>query len=337
MIPEPYAWHAEPRRIALAAIDRGAHALLVAGPRGIGKRDFALRLAAGRLCESPGEGASPCGRCESCRWFVAGTHPDFALVEPLIDDDEAEGAGKQPAGARERPINIDQIRRLGELLALTSHRQAGKVVMIHPAESMNLSAANALLKNLEEPPSPTLFLLIAHRPALLPPTVRSRCQHVQIRVVDWAATEHWLGAQGIDEADLQLALSGGAPLEALAAATNALSARRAEFLSSVASETDGVTLAERFRDLPPAVTLGWLQKWTFDLLCMRFTGRTRYHLDLEETTRSLSTRIDARAVGRLHRRLIGHQRHIHHPLNPRLLTEQILIDCRQVLASTEAA
>ena len=331
-----YSWHAQTWQLAQAAVARGAHALLIAGARGVGKREFALRLANSCLCEDRGRDASPCGVCESCRWFLAGTHPDFALLEPIRDEPEGEGAGKSGVTAREHPINVDQIRRLGESLALSSHRQSGKVVIIYPAETMNPAAANALLKNLEEPPSRTLFILVAHRPALLAPTVLSRCQQLHIKVSDRDAAERWLKQQGIDDAALHLALCGGAPLEALASATDELQSRRPQLLRSLCeSEADGVALADRFRDLPPAAILAWLQKWTFDLLHMRFFGRARYHLDLSEVTRSCAVKVDVHALSRLHRSLLAQQRHVHHPLNPRLLIEQLLIECCRVLAGAK--
>jgi DNA polymerase-3 subunit delta' len=333
-----YDWQREAWQLAHAAITRGAHALLIAGARGVGKREFALQLAASRLCEGNAAAAPPCGSCDSCRWLLAGTHPDFLLVEPIKDEPETEAAAVPAAGAREHPINVDQVRRLGESLALSSHRASGKVVIIHPAELMNLSAANALLKNLEEPPSRTLFLLVAHRPALLPATVRSRCQFVPIKVTNRQAAERWLDAQGIEDAALRLALCGGAPLEARDAAGDSLQARRAEFLRSLCdSATDAIALAERFRDLPPAAILSWLQKWTFDLVQMRLAGRVRYHLDLSELTRDRAARVDARAMSRLHRRLLAQQRYIRHPLNPRLLIEELLIDCCAVLAGAKDA
>ena len=331
-----FSWHADAWQLGQAAIARGAHALLIAGARGVGKRDFALRLAASCLCERRERDGSACGSCESCRWFLAGTHPDFLLLEPTRDEPDTEGTTRNAAPAREHPINVDQIRRLGESLALSSHRESGKVVVIYPAEAMNAAAANALLKNLEEPPSRTLFLLVAHRPAMLPPTVLSRCQRLQVQVSDLQAAERWLKGQGIEDAALQLALSGGAPLEALENANDDLQARRSPLLRSLCEPSvDAVSLAERYRDIPPAVVLAWLQKWTFDLLYMRFCGRARYHVDLSDVAEHCAARVDTHALARLHRSLLAQQRHIQHPLNPRLLIERLLIECAAVFARAE--
>lgn len=329
-----FEWHAKAWRLAHAAIDRGAHALLIAGAQGVGKRAFALELAASHLCDKPAAEAAPCRTCESCRWLLAGTHPDFLLVEPVTDEGEGEAPGRPTPAVRERPIGIDQVRSLGAMLALTSHRESGKVVVLHPADALNLSAANALLKSLEEPPPRTLFLLVANRPALLPATVRSRCQLVPVRVDDPRAAERWLREQGVEDQQRLLALSGGAPLEALAAATEPHARRRPELIESMAGQgIDGAVLAERFGTVPIALLLSWLQKWTFDLLQMRLTGRARYHLDVSETTRTIAAAADVRALVRLHRRLLALGRHVHHPLNPRLFTEQVLIECCRVLVA----
>ncbi len=336
MTPIQYSWHADAWRLARAGIARGAHALLLAGAKGLGKRAFAIRLAESYLCGSRGREGEPCGSCASCRWLAAGTHPDFALMEPLHDEGNTETSATQAASVRTRPISVDQVRQLGGLLALTGHRDAGRVVVIHPAESMNAAAANALLKNLEEPPARTLFLLVTHRPALLPPTIRSRCQSVLIKLDDWGLAETWLRMQGFENSAEQLALCGGAPLEAAAIMSDPAWERRQEFLRGLCEEgTDGVALAEKFRELAPGIILSWLQKWTFDLLLIHFCGHARYHQDMSAVAGNFARSADPASVARLHRRLLAMQQHIHHPLNPRLLTEQMLIDCRQVLVGAK--
>ena len=333
-----YTWHADAWRLACAGIARGAHALLLSGAKGLGKRALAIRLAESYLCGSQGSQGQACGSCESCRWFAAGTHPDFALVEPLQNEGDSETATGQVAGARARSISVDQVRQLGGLLALTGHRNEGRVMLINPAENMNAAAANALLKNLEEPPARTLFVLVTHRPVLLPPTVRSRCQLVRVKLDDWNSAEAWMRSQGIENAAEYLAFCGGAPLEAAAIVSDPAWGRRREFLRDLCADgTDGVALATNFRDLGPGIILSWLQKWTFDLLMLRFCGRARFHPDLGTAEENLARSVDPVSLARLHRRLLVMQKIIHHPLNPRLLIEHMLIDCREVLVPSRGA
>ncbi len=328
-----FEWQRGAWRECRAALGRGAHALLLAGPEGTGKRELALTLAAAALCDSPQPEAHACGECESCHWLAAGSHPDFALVEPLTEDEDGAAKGRS-APKRANAITVDQVRALKSLLSITAHRAAGKVVLIHPAETLNAAAANALLKSLEEPPPGTVFLLVSHRPALLLPTVRSRCQTVPVRVEDRAAARDWLGgnAQG-ENPELLLALAGGAPLGAAAIAQNAAWARRRGFLEALAAgDADPVRIAELYRELPPSVVLSWLQTWTFDLVQMRFCGRARYHRDLEPVAAGIARSLDPIATTRLHRSLLAMQRHVNHPLNPRLLVEDMLLGYRQALA-----
>jgi DNA polymerase-3 subunit delta' len=309
---------------------RGGHALLLAGARGIGKRELALALMASRLCAAPGADALACGQCESCRWLAAGTHPDFVLIEPETDDEDGEPKTK-PAPKRSSEIKVDQIRALMPFVALASHREPGKVIVIHPAEAMNAAASNALLKNLEEPPARTVFVLVAHRPALLLPTVRSRCQLVPVTVADTAAAQAWLAAnaQGA-EPGMLLSLAGGAPLAAAAIAQNPACSRRAGLLQALSeADADPVRIAELYRDLDPALVLSWLQTWTFDLALRRCCGRMRYHRDLEPIAAGVAQSLDPLQATRLHRAFLALQRHVNHPLNARLLLDHMLIAYRQ--------
>src|SRR5262245_25746173 len=159
------------------------HALLIHGARGVGKLALAERIAQVLLCEQE---KKPCGACAGCRWYLAGTHPDFRRVEPEALAKEPppgdEPAEEAPAkrGKPSIEIKVDQIRGLDDFLNVGSHRGGLRVVLVHPAEDMNPTAQNALLKALEEPPPGVAFLLMSHWPSRLLPTVRSRCVAVPV-------------------------------------------------------------------------------------------------------------------------------------------------------------
>jgi DNA polymerase-3 subunit delta' len=136
--------------------------LMLSGLPGIGKTSFALSYAQYILCQQSTEQC--CGQCRSCILFKAGNHPDFSLIEPT----EVGGI-----------IKIDQIRNLVEDVAQTSNLSDYQVVIINKAEDLNRSAANALLKNLEEPSGRVLFLLLSEQPQTVTATIRSRCQILQ--------------------------------------------------------------------------------------------------------------------------------------------------------------
>jgi DNA polymerase-3 subunit delta' len=184
---------------------RLAHALLLSGPPGTGKQEFALEMARGLLCL---EGSMPgCGSCRSCQLLNSGAHPDFRLLGLELND----------KGNPRSEIVIEQIRNLISALQLTTTISPGKVALVHPAEAMNRNAANALLKTLEEPPGDTVLILVSNDPGRLPATIRSRCQALRLRVPNHSVLLAWLReVSGCDAAAAESALSAaaGSPLRA---------------------------------------------------------------------------------------------------------------------------
>lgn len=203
-LPERLPWHDAQWQRVLAARrqQRLGHALLLAGPRGVGKRMFAEGLAALLLCEDP-PSDEPCGTCRSCVLSAAGPHPDFTVIEPE--------EGKQD-------IAVEAARALGAKLALYSHYGRAKVAMIAPAEALNMSSINALLKTVEEPSDKTCLLLIAASPLVLPATLRSRCQLLRFPRPTPAAALDWLSRRTPELNPQALGAALGAPLNALSLA-----------------------------------------------------------------------------------------------------------------------
>ncbi len=199
---QPYPWQ-EPLWHRLLQQQRGeriAHAYLLAGERGLGKRHFAHAAAAFLLCE-PAQLERACGQCRSCRLLIAGSNPDLLIVAP--EDSKV--------------VKVDQVRELTDFASKTSHSSARKVVILHNADSLNANAANALLKTLEEPPGSTVLLLIADNPGRLLPTVRSRCQRILFTAPDAQLVRAWLQERSAsnDELEEALVLAGNRPLLAL--------------------------------------------------------------------------------------------------------------------------
>ncbi len=179
--------------------ERPPHALLVVGPRGVGKTTLALDLAAGLLCGSDDPAARPCRACPACRKVAAGNHPDLHLVEP-------EGAGEQ--------IRIAQVQQLISELALTAMEGRFRVAVVTAAHRLNLDAQNALLKTLEEPGPATCLVLCADDSAALLPTVLSRAVRLRMAPLAIETLVQLLVAEGWAEASQARALalaSGGRP------------------------------------------------------------------------------------------------------------------------------
>ncbi len=152
-------------RAALGS-DRMHHAWILAGPRGLGKGTFA-RAAAAELVAEPGVPQPPADR-----------HPDILVPEhpPENKEEEKKRADGQEDVRRKRSIPIDEIRTVQHRLTTRPTLGSRRAVIIDPADDLEKGAVNALLKSLEEPPAGTYFLLVAHRPGRLLPTIRSRCR-----------------------------------------------------------------------------------------------------------------------------------------------------------------
>lgn len=173
-------------------------ALLLHDPHGIGGQAVAQYAARLALCRQPN---APCGECRDCRLFEAQQHPDYLVVAPLEDS---------------KQIRVEQIRELCEQLALTAHGGAATVAVLTPADSMNVNAANALLKTLEEPRSGVTLILISAVPSLLPPTILSRCRRLALRAPARAVSTAWLERRrGRGPWDEVLDVLGEAPFAAL--------------------------------------------------------------------------------------------------------------------------
>jgi DNA polymerase-3 subunit delta' len=325
------------------------HAILLKGKKGIGKLGFARSLAKFLLCEDPPSESIACDNCPSCRWFEQAGHPDFYLIEPeALSESSGELKVKEGTGNKNKlsstklnkkpskQISVAQIRSLGDVINLSSHRSGYKIVLIHPAETMNVAAANALLKNLEEPPPQTLFILVTHRPHDLLPTIRSRCRPIGMPVPDLSLAINWLEQQGIKDARGSLAAVGYAPLTALEFNDSEYFLQYENFINHISTlkSFNPILLAEEMQrsDLPTIVN--WLQKWCYDLMSFRTTGQIRYHLSRQTKIKGLVPKIDPLQLARYLRNLIDMQRLAHHPLNPRLFLEEILISYAMLMAPT---
>lgn len=187
-------WHHLTR---LADSGRMPHALLIHGAHGVGKQQLAEALIARTLCANPQDQA--CGHCHSCAMLASGYHPDLLRVSP------EEG---------KRQIRIDPIREVNRFVSQTAQQGGYRVIVISPAEAMNIAAANALLKSLEEPGDKTLFILLSDVPSRMLATIRSRCQQWSLPSVAFDACRGWLIEQlnSVEEAYFWWQVAGGLPL-----------------------------------------------------------------------------------------------------------------------------
>jgi DNA polymerase-3 subunit delta' len=193
-----------------------------------------------------------CGSCKGCELLAAGNHDDMKWLEP-------EEPGK--------PIKIDAVRELIEYLSKTSHQGGWKVAVFAPAEAMNINAANALLKNLEEPQTKTLLILVSHRPSLLSATIRSRCQQIAMPIPDAAIASKWLTEVTGDQSavDKALFVAGGKPLLALDYLQSDTLQQRQSFEELVAQVRAGdispLAAAQQCQKLDASETIDWFSSY----------------------------------------------------------------------------
>ena len=179
------------------------HAYLITGPQGVGRRTLALRFAQGLNCQKPPVPGQPCRTCSACKRIEAMQHPDLSVVQ-------AEHEGEV--------LRIDQVRELQHSLALAPYEARYRVALILRFEEAHASAANAMLKTLEEPPVQVVIILTAKSVENLLPTIVSRCEVIRLRPLSLEETS--LGLQSMrgvpaETADQLAHISGGRPGYAL--------------------------------------------------------------------------------------------------------------------------
>lgn len=362
---QPLPWQAALWHQVVMLRARQPHALLLHGGRGIGKRHFAQALAQSLLCETP-QADRPqglaCGGCAGCRLMVADNHPDLRWLVPDIDRrqrsedvEEAPGDDREPAAAEpagkgaklSREIRIDQVRAIGELLAVAAHRNLGRAIILAPAEALNSAAANALLKILEEPPAGARFIAVTDELDAVLPTVRSRCVLLRAPVPDARAALAWLRERNVPAAEDRLAEAGGAPMGLVPNADGgepdprSLSADLHQKLLELLARGPRLTLADIAsavpREIPVAASIRLFQRWGWDLLAERAAGRVRYHPRHQRAIASIARAVQWQPLLGWLDELARAQRSADHPLNARLVIESALLGYRAVLQAGPSA
>lgn len=306
------------------------HALMLSGRAGLGKRTTALFLAKALLCEEQRAGQGACGKCSSCHLYDTGNHPDLRTVEVEQEDAQATESSDEessaPAKKPSRQIPVDAIRALADFVAITAHRGRAKVIVIAPAEAMHPSAANALLKMLEEPPgSATYFVLVTHRPDRVLPTIRSRCFQVPFGVPAADVALDWLKGQGIEHPRLALAQGGYTPLAALERARDVefWNQRRALLDELARPGFDPLAAADRAEPIDGPVVARLLSQWAYDLFSLKSGGTVRYHPDYATALEPLARTLPAQLLMVWYDSVLQYNRAAQHPLNKRLAMESL--------------
>ncbi|HUG59070.1 MAG TPA: DNA polymerase III subunit delta' [Candidimonas sp.] len=319
--------------------ERFAHAWLIHGLPGIGKRQFALAAAASLLCEAPVHGMA-CGQCAACLWLASGNHPDLRRIRPEAvaleegagaarPDDESDAASAASKKAPSKEIRVDQLRGLSSWFNTATHRGGWRVAVLYPAHAMNSISANALLKVLEEPPEHTVFLLVADAPDRLLPTLVSRCRRLPLPVPGKQESLAWLGRQEIGQAEQWLAAAGGAPLLARQLAQTG-EHPCPEWLSQLITplarrQTPDIgPLADHLEKVSVDVWVDSLQRLFLDLLLAASGAPVRYFPSLEKQTQLAAKLASMENLAETAKWLAQQRAVAGHPLNAKLLLHSTL-------------
>lgn len=330
-------WQHIMQQRAQSPISKLPHALLLRGRAGTGKHDFALNLAKTILCQSKKNSDAACGNCPSCHWFSEGTHPDFMLIGPEdaeIADDGITSTTKKKS-TKKTQIAVAKIRKLIDDLSLSSHQSNNyRVIIISPADALNITTANALLKLLEEPPASTLLLLVTSQPQRLLATITSRCQIVDMPLPNRAESIDWLGLQKINNAELLLDLAGGAPLLAVLMAEDSDITVQLTKNLALGAKLDPFACAPLFLNLGMERAIEVLQKWLFDLQTYYQTQTLHYYSQQAVALQVLSKSVNLKLLIDFQDKLLEAKKTAQHPLSNEVQLENILLQYVKIFSNT---
>ena len=301
------------------------HAILLTGNQGLGKADFAMALAKSVLCKQPAADSQACGHCQPCQLLAANTHPDFYALAPTASENSKS---KKPV----LNIRIDVIRNLCGKLNQTSQYGGYRVAILDKADQLTISAANSLLKTLEEPGQNVLMLLVTARPHRLPVTIRSRCQLLRFTEPDENQSLDWLMQQqtGASSAQLQQALkyAHGAPLAAMAQLQQAEHYQLlADAMTAGLSGKSSLDYAFKLTKFDKTQTLEGMLTWVSDLSRLLLCGPQAEISNQQHRAmlQSLANRVNRQKLFQFHDQLNFNLLHSSIAVNEQLLWENLLL------------
>ncbi len=308
---------------------RRRHAYLFTGPQGVGRRTLALRMAQALNCPTPSAPGVPCGTCNTCRHIADMQHPDLYVVQ-----------AEQVGGT----LKVDQIRTLQHGLSLAPYAAAHKIALLLRFEEAHPSAANALLKTLEEPPPNVVLLLTASDSEALLPTIVSRCEVLRLRplpanLVAQGLQERW--QVPADTARLLAHISNGRPGYALGLYQHPerMEARRQAIETLLellpADRVTRFAAAENLSKQSETLTetlLTWLGLWRDVFLCSSGAKRPLTNLDYEQQIHALAAALPFETAGAYLKVLQTTLERLEENVNPKLALEVCLLDLPRLQA-----
>src|SRR5215212_10163795 len=298
------------------------HAYLFAGPPGLGRRTLALRFAQALNCQTPVESGIPCGECRDCRQSASMQHVDLTVTNA-----DAEGG----------TMKVDQIREMRKTLTLKPYQSRFRVALFLRFQEANDSAANALLKTLEEAPSYAVLILTADNPEQLLPTIVSRCEVFRLRPLKFEEVQGALESRGLESGKAKLIahISGGRFGYALRLIGNeAILEKREERLNDLlslisASRVEKFAYADKLsrdKESMRQAVLIWLSYWRDIMLRTAQAETPLVNIDRNVEIEDLAGRLDLSISRRVVSGLEDVLEKMERKVNSRLLAEVLLLD-----------
>jgi DNA polymerase-3 subunit delta' len=308
------------------------HAYLFCGPPGLGRRTLALRLAQALNCTKTIAPGIPCGVCRDCKQIEEMRHPDLNIIQAMDED----GASKENG-----TLKVDQVRAVQHSLSLKPYQAKYRVALFLRFQEANDSAANALLKTLEEAPAHAILLLTADTPEQLLPTIISRCEILRLRALPISAIESDLLERGVDEerARLLAHISGGRPGYARRLVDDiTLLEKREERLNDLqtllpAPRVEKFSYADKLskdKEIMRQVILIWLSYWRDVMLRVAGAETPLINVDRNMEIEFLVGRLDLSTARRVVSDLESALEKMDKNVNSRLLAEVLLLDWPKV-------
>lgn len=317
-----YPWQAQVWETLTQRFPKMGHGILFYGKQGCGKQAFAQHFVAWVLCLNQQPNAA-CGECSSCLWLKSDTHPNYVYVS--TDDDNKKQNAK---------IKIEKIRDLQPFVQQTV--EGWRIIVIDPAEALNIASANALLKTLEEPGERVMIILLADHYLKLPATIRSRLQHFALdRVTDAQASDYLQSHLDVSvhyHIPLLMALSNDMPLQAVELAQSDWFKRRADFL------VDWQKLVVQ-KNMPMQIASKWNKELIFsdfivmfeyllsDCICVKLNQQIK-NTDLDFTT--LSAQYSLESLFELYAEIQQFKQLVEQNVQTNLVVDQLFIKLMNV-------